>query len=141
MGEQVVMRQIVMLVDDEMDILDILTELFEDEGYAVVAFEDGRAALEYACRQPPSLVLVDLLMPLMDGRDLIVRLRAEAGGTFPIVVMSASTTFERIRDLPIQDYISKPFDLDDVVARVRALTSAVPAHALNASMSPITRTS
>ena len=127
------MRQIIMLVDDEMEILDILAQLLEEEGYTVVTFSDGRAALDYARIQPPSLALIDLMMPLMDGRDLILHLRAEHISHFPVVVMSASTNFDLIRNLPIQDYISKPFDLDDVVARVRTLTSAVPARHVNAS--------
>jgi DNA-binding response OmpR family regulator len=127
------MRPIIMLVDDEMEILDILAQLLDDEGYTVVTFSDGRAALDYARIQPPSLALVDLMMPLMDGRDLILHLRAEHIIHFPIVVMSASTNSDLIRDLPIQDYMSKPFDLDDVVARVRTLTSTVPARQFNAS--------
>lgn len=124
------MRQIVMIVDDDGDILDILTQLLASEGYVVVAFGDSLAALEFARLQPPDLALVDLLMPNLDGRELIQRVRAEHTGDFPIVVMSASMNFEQVRDLPIQDYISKPFDLDDVLLRVhRALRAYVPAHA------------
>lgn len=115
------MRPIVMLVDDEMDILDILTQVLDEEGYAVVAFHGGRAALDYARIQPPALALIDLLMPLMDGRELITRLRAEQRAQFPIVVMSASSNLERVRDLPIQGYISKPFDLEHVIQRVNEL--------------------
>lgn len=123
------MRQIVMVVDDESDILDILTQLLESEGFAVVAFGDSRAALEYARMQPPDLALVDLLMPNMDGRELIARVRADHTGDFPIIVMSASMNFDHVRDLPIQDYVSKPFDLDDVLVHVRrALRTYVPVH-------------
>jgi DNA-binding response OmpR family regulator len=118
-----------MIVDDEGDILDILTQLLEAEGFAVVAFGDSRAALEFARLQPPDLALVDLLMPHMDGRELIRRLRDEHSDDFPIVVMSASMNFEQVRDLPIQDYISKPFDLDDVLVRVHhALRAYVPVY-------------
>jgi DNA-binding response OmpR family regulator len=125
---QVRQRQIIMVVDDELDILDILTLLFEGEGYAVVAFSDARAALDYARLQPPALALVDLYMPLMNGRELILHLRRELGASFPIAVMSASSNHERVRDLPIQDYFNKPFDLEDVTERVRRLTDApVPA--------------
>jgi CheY-like chemotaxis protein len=124
------MRQIIMIVDDEGDILDILTQLLESEGFVVVAFSDSRAALEYARMQPPDLALVDLLMPNMDGRELIRRARSQHSGDFPIVVMSASMNFEQVRDLPIQDFVSKPFDLDDVIMRVgRALHAYVPVHA------------
>lgn len=123
------MRQIVMVVDDEADILDIVTQLLKGEGFAVVAFGDSRAALAYARVQPPDLAIVDLLMPHMDGRELIRRLRAEHADDFPIIVMSASMNFEQVGDLPIQDYISKPFDLDDVLVRVRRVLHAyVPAY-------------
>jgi DNA-binding response OmpR family regulator len=123
------MRQIIMIVDDEGDILDILTQLLESEGFVVVAFGDSRAAFEYARLQPPDLALVDLLMPNMDGRELIRRLRADHSGDFPIIVMSASMNFEQVRDLPIQDYVSKPFDLDDVLLHVRrALRAYAPVH-------------
>jgi DNA-binding response OmpR family regulator len=114
------MPQIIMLVDDELDILDILSQVLEGEGYTVVAFGDGRAALDYARLQPPALALIDLLMPRMDGYELITRLRGEANARFPIVVMSASSNYEHVRSLPIQDYIAKPFDLDDLLARVRS---------------------
>ena len=123
------MRQLIMIVDDEGDILDILSELLQSEGVAVVAFGDSRAALEFARMQPPDLALVDLLMPYMDGRELIRRLRADHSGDFPVIVMSASMNFEQVRDLPIQDYISKPFDLDDVLVRVHRVARAyVPVH-------------
>lgn len=118
------MRPIIMVVDDELDILDIVVQLLESEGYAVAAFSDGRAALDYARLQPPALALVDLLMPLMDGRQLIAHLRADVGANLPIVVMSASTNRNRVYDLPIQDYIGKPFDLDDLLAHISRLVPA-----------------
>jgi CheY-like chemotaxis protein len=123
------MRQLIMIVDDEGDILDILTQLLQSEGFVVVAFSDSRAALQFARMQPPDLALVDLLMPYMDGRELIRRLRSDHSGDFPIMVMSASMNFEQVRDLPIQDFISKPFDLDDVLLRVHRVARAyAPVH-------------
>lgn len=122
------MRPIIMVVDDELDILDIVVQLLEGEGYAVVAFSDGHAALDYARHHPPALALVDLLMPLMDGRELIARLRAEVGSDLPIIVMSASTNRNRVYDLPIQEYVGKPFDLDDLLGHVNRLIDS-PAHA------------
>ena len=121
------MPQIIMLVDDEVDILDILSQVLEGEGYTVVAFGDGRAALDYARLQPPALALIDLLMPRLNGYELITRLRAEADMHFPIVVMSASSNYEQVRGLPVQDYLAKPFDLDDLVTCVRRqLMASVP---------------
>ncbi len=127
------MRQIVMLVDDELDILDILSQVLEGEGYTVVAFGDGRAALDYARLQPPALALIDLLMPRMDGYQLISRLREDVGARFPILVMSASNNYEHVRKLPIQDFIAKPFDLDDLVALVRShVMEGVPVRPVDA---------
>ncbi|HEY7782461.1 MAG TPA: response regulator transcription factor [Ktedonobacterales bacterium] len=114
------MRDIIMVVDDESDIVNFITGFLEDEGYAVAAFSDGFAALDYARLQPPALALVDLLMPLMNGRELIYRLRTEVGAHLPIILMSASTSLANARNLPIQDYISKPFDLAELLDRIEA---------------------
>lgn len=115
------MRDIIMVVDDESDIVNFITGFLEDEGFAVAAFSDGFAALDYARLQPPALALVDLLMPLMNGRELIYRLRSELGAHFPIILMSASTSLASTRNLPIQDFIGKPFDLTDLLDRIEAL--------------------
>ncbi len=98
---------LVLVVDDERHIVDLLTELLEDEGYRVVSSYDGVDALAIVQAQDPDLVLADIMMPRLDGLALLNRVR-ERDLTLPVVLMSAAVT-PRIQEAP---YISKPFDLD-----------------------------
>lgn len=107
------MRQIV-VVDDESDIVSILSEFLAGEGYEPVPFVNGAAALNYLRATRPALLITDLLMPGMSGQDLILSTRAAYGDTLPIVVMSASVNLGAVTDLPIQAFLSKPFDLDEL---------------------------
>ena len=107
------MRQIV-VVDDESDIVSILSEFLAGEGYEPVPFVTGAAALDYLRATRPALLITDLLMPGMSGQELIRGTRAVHGDTLPIVVMSASVNLGSVTDLPIQVFLSKPFDLDEL---------------------------
>ena len=120
------MRQIV-LVDDESDILSILSDVLKSEGYEPAAFTSATSALEYMIQQRPLLLITDLLMPVMSGQELINRVRELYGDTLPIVVMSASVNLGAVANLPIQAFLSKPFDLDEltgVIARYVAAEGA-----------------
>lgn len=119
-------RQIV-IVDDEADILTILAEVLRGEGYDPVLFVNPVRALEYCLATSPELVITDLLMPVMSGEELVRRLRERYGDTLPIVVMSASVNMTAVAPLPIQAFVSKPFDLDDLSRLVERLLLAVPA--------------
>lgn len=119
-------RQIV-LVDDEADILNILSEVLHGEGYDPLPFINPVRALEHCLTSPPELVMTDLLMPLMSGQDLVLRLRERYGGDLPIIVMSASVNMAAVATLPIQAFLSKPFDLDDLSDLLRRLLDTVPA--------------
>lgn len=120
------MRQIV-VVDDESDILSILSDALVSEGYEPAAFTSAASALEYMMRQRPLLLITDLLMPVMSGEELVRRLRERHGDTLPIVVMSASVNMTAVAPLPIQAFVSKPFDLDDLSRLVERLLLAIPA--------------
>lgn len=117
-------RQI-LVVDDEADILTILTEVLRGEGYDPVSFVNPARALEYCLATPPALIITDLLMPVMSGQVLVLRLRERYGDTLPIVVMSASVNMAAVAPLPIQAFVSKPFDLDDLSHLVERLLVAV----------------
>lgn len=106
-------RQII-VVDDESDILSILFEFLHAEGYEPVTFVNGERALEYMVQQQPTLLVTDLLMPVMSGRELIRSVRRVYADTLPIAVMSASVNLGAVADLPIQAFLSKPFDLDEL---------------------------
>lgn len=115
-----------LIVDDETDILEILNEALRGEGYEVVAFLNPARALEHCLTNLPDLVITDLLMPGLSGQELVRHLRERFGGALPIVVMSASVNMAAVAPLPIQAFVSKPFDLDDLSDLLKRLLVAVP---------------
>lgn len=118
------LRRSVVVVDDENDILRILAEILQVEGYEPVTFLDAASAFEYVLRQRPGLVITDLLMPGMSGQEFVIRLRERYGSDLPIAVMSASVNMSAVTGLPIQAFVSKPFDLDDLLELVDKLLQA-----------------
>ena len=120
MGQQIV------LVDDEIDILRILSEVLHGDGYDPIPFVSPVRALEHCCATPPALVITDLLMPVMSGQKLVLRLRERYSVGLPIVVMSASVNMAAVADLPVEAFVSKPFDLDDFLDLLQRLLITVP---------------
>jgi CheY-like chemotaxis protein len=110
----------ILLVDDESNMRFVLRMILESGGYEVVAAQHGAAALEALRRSGADLVLTDLMMPVMSGRELVERLRADQEtADIPIVVVTA--THELV--LPNADaVIAKPFDDEELLAVVRSLT-------------------
>jgi two-component system phosphate regulon response regulator PhoB len=111
----------VLVVEDEPDILDFVTQALEAEGYTVEGFTEGQAALDFVTQRIPDIALVDLLMPGIAGDEFILAARSLPRGSYPIIVMSASTDTNRIWSVPIQDYLPKPFDIDELLARIERL--------------------
>lgn len=109
--------RVILVVDDERPICNLLSELFEDEGYRVCRAYDGHAALALAERQRPDLILSDVMMPGLDGVSLVRRLR-DRGVRAPAVLMSA--VFADV-DLPNVRFVPKPFDVDHILAVVDRL--------------------
>jgi len=105
----------IVIVDDDRDIVDILAEAFDGEGFETITFQDGAAALEHILADPPALVLTDLVMPGLSGGLLVERLRAVYGPELPIVVMSASLHLSGFTSLDVQAFLSKPFDLNELL--------------------------
>jgi two-component system response regulator ResD len=122
----------ILVVDDDAKIVRLVRTYLEREGYAVVTAGDGPAALAAIEEHRPALVVLDLMLPELDGRAVIraVRRDEEAGAT-PILVLSArGTTLDRIAGLEdgADDYLPKPFSPAELVVRVKAiLRRAVPA--------------
>jgi two-component system KDP operon response regulator KdpE len=110
----------ILIVDDEPSILKAMAPLLRSRGYDVETAATGRTALEAFDRDPPDLVILDLMLPDLDGLDVCRRLR-ERGRT-PIIVLSAREA-ERDKvaalDLGADDYVTKPFGPDELLARVR----------------------
>jgi DNA-binding response OmpR family regulator len=112
----------VLVVDDEAIVRDVLTRYLEDEGFHVDAVEDGEAALELAARALPDIVVLDLMLPKVDGLEVFRRLRDL--GDVPVVMLTAKREeVDRVVGLELgaDDYVSKPFSPREVVARVRAV--------------------
>jgi CheY-like chemotaxis protein len=112
----------ILVVDDEFGIVEVLVLALEDEGYRVLAAADGERGLERLAEQRPDLVLLDVMMPLMDGPAMADALRRRYGNEIPLVVMS-SVSEESVRER-IDGYaafLRKPFRVRavlEVVARV-----------------------
>ncbi len=117
------MTATVLVADDDPDILDLITALLAEEGFQTVACSDGLEALHYVRAQRPALVIVDLAMPVMDGRELIKRLRKEPGPPLPIIAMSAAMYAPPNEELRVDAYLAKPFDLEELLEYVHFLSS------------------
>jgi DNA-binding response OmpR family regulator len=114
------MRPALLLVDDDPTLLSVLARRMAREGYEVVTAESGPRALALLDQRWPALLIVDLMMPEMDGFELCARVKRIAD--LPIIVLSAIDASEaKVRALEdyAEDYVTKPFDPDELVARVQ----------------------
>jgi CheY-like chemotaxis protein len=110
----------VLVVDDESSIRFLLRTVFEREGFEVVEAHNGAAALERVKEEEPDLVVTDLMMPVMNGRELIERLRADADTAgIPILVVSANANAEVAGAAAA---LGKPFDLEVLLDAARSLS-------------------
>jgi len=116
------MPETILIADDEANIRDLARLYLEKEGFRVRTAVDGAAALEEVRRDPPALLVLDLMMPRMDGWEVCRRVRAE--GNLPILMLTArDEAIDKIVGLEMgaDDYLTKPFDPRELVARVRAI--------------------
>jgi len=105
----------ILVVDDEVAITDLLEVLLADIGYEVVIANDGRQALALAREQPPDIVLTDVMMPFMDGLELLRHLRKDSRTSrIPVILMSAASRYSTLTAMA-NGFLEKPFDIDDVV--------------------------
>jgi DNA-binding response OmpR family regulator len=119
----------ILVVEDNLDLAELLVMHLRDAGYSVQQAGDGRAALQRLARDPVDLVILDLMLPDLDGLDLCRRLRARAD-YLPILMLTAkSTEFDRVLGLEVgaDDYVTKPFSIRELLARVKALFRRVDA--------------
>lgn len=123
MAEPANPRDIVLLVDDSPEALGFLTEALEQSGFSVLIATSGNAALNIADRITPDIILLDAVMPGMDGFDTCARLKANASVTqVPVVFMTGLTETEHVvRALEAGgvDYLTKPINIDELRARIR----------------------
>jgi len=112
----------VLVVEDDPSVQKVLKHLFEVEGYAAEIHGNGRSALESFHAFPPSIIVLDLRLPKLSGRDLCKQVKAESP-TLPIVVLSAASDVSNnvlLLELGADDYVTKPFSPQELLARVRA---------------------
>jgi DNA-binding response OmpR family regulator len=113
----------VLVVDDEPDILLLHRLTLEAAGHTVVLAADGMTALERIADARPDCVVLDVMMPVLDGWGVLERLRLVVGAP-PVLVVSAKSSpadIGRARELGAADFLAKPFDGDELVGRVAAL--------------------
>ncbi len=108
----------ILVVDDEPTIRDVVVALLEDEGYAVVAAPTGLRALELLPLERPDLVIMDVMMPGLDGREVFRRMRESRNGHAPPVVMMSAAVGRDLLDPTVAAYLPKPFDLTDLLETI-----------------------
>lgn len=112
----------ILVVDDEQKIVDIVRAYFEREGFSVITAYDGESALKMARSQSPDLIVLDLMLPRINGWDVCRILRKESN--VPIIMLTArDEVTDKIVGLELgaDDYMTKPFDPKELVSRVRAV--------------------
>jgi diguanylate cyclase (GGDEF)-like protein len=119
------MSERVLVADDDPDILTVVKINLELDGFEVDTAVDGEDALQRATSNPPNVIILDIMMPRMDGLTALHRLRSQAStASIPIILLTARGLPEdRVRGLELgaDDYITKPFDITELAARVRAV--------------------
>src|SRR5256884_7287542 len=113
---------IILVIEDELNIARVIQLYLEQANYAVLVARDGVAGLELHAREPPDLVILDLMLPALDGMEVCRRIRAWANT--PILMLTARQSEEdRIEGLELgaDDYLVKPFSPREVVSRVKAI--------------------
>lgn len=113
----------ILVVEDDLTLLELLSYNLRNLSYQVVTASDGIGALEAARQEGPDLILLDIMLPELDGYDVCRILRKE-GNTVPILMLTAKTEeMDKVMGLELgaDDYITKPFSLRELLARVRAM--------------------
>jgi two-component system response regulator MprA len=116
------MKERILIIEDDEGIVRVLRRALSYEGYTVDTALDGETGLNMARDHHPDLVILDLMLPGMDGIEVCQRLRA--GGSMPIIMLTAKDAVQdRVQglDAGADDYMTKPFDLEELLARLRAL--------------------
>jgi two-component system alkaline phosphatase synthesis response regulator PhoP len=114
-------RPKILVVDDELSILDLVTAYLENEGYDFRTAMDGRSGLKIARAYKPDIIILDIMLPEMDGIELLTELRRESD-TYVIMLTAKSEETDKIIGLSVgaDDYITKPFSPRELVARIKA---------------------
>ncbi len=115
---------LILIADDEEPIVEMLATFVADLGYTPLVAQNGKQALDIARERGPALIITDLMMPVMNGADLILALRAEAvaqGRTSPPIVLLTAGSKRAASQLPVEALLLKPFDLSQLEKVIRRL--------------------
>ncbi len=118
------MAKRILVIDDAPKIVDFIRRGLTYEGYVVDVAYDGQSGLQQAEREPPDLVMLDVMMPGLDGLEVCRQLRASPNGDVPILMLTAKDAVsDRVAglDAGADDYLVKPFAFNELLARIRAL--------------------
>ena len=120
----------ILAVDDDATVLQLLRRLLESAGYSVDIASDGSSALAMLDQHPPDLIILDIMMPVLDGFQVLSLIRERTD--IPVIMVTGvqeSVSAEKALGIGADDYIRKPFHLDELLARVQAkLRRARPKH-------------
>ena len=118
-------KETILIIEDEPDIVELLEYNLAREGYRVLSARDGEGGLEQARSRAPDLVLLDLMLPGMDGLEVCRELRSGRGtSSLPVIMLTAKSEESDVvigLGVGADDYIAKPFSPRELVARVRAV--------------------
>jgi CheY-like chemotaxis protein len=120
---------VILVVDDDPDILEALSEILEAEGFEIWRARNGKEALERLEPEPPQLILLDLMMPVMDGWEFAQRMRQKppAVASVPLIVLSADRNVgSKALDIGAVGHLAKPFELNDLLEMVRRALKGPP---------------
>lgn len=146
----------ILVVDDEASVVEVVSLYLQREGFMVRVARDGRAALNAIRQQLPALVILDVMLPEVDGLEIMRRLRHDPTSNVPVIMLTArQQEIDRIYGLELgaDDYVTKPFSPAELVSRVKAVLRRThgqtgqgdklfgerPLHFTNLTVDPITR--
>jgi len=124
-----------LLVDDDRDIVETLQKRLRQEGYEVVAAFDGEEALVKVKEDNPDVILLDLILPKLNGFDVLKEIREKHKDKWrPVIIISAATDLEMVKksyDLEADHYLTKPCTMENVLRGIRTMISLIPARVVD----------
>lgn len=117
----------ILIVEDEKPLVDAIAQLLRDQHYDVDTVYDGKSGLDFALISDYALIILDVMLPLLNGFDVVKALRQQKKSTPVLMLTACESTCDKITglDCGADDYMTKPFDYNELFARVRALTRRV----------------
>ena len=115
----------ILIVDDEQDVLTLLQKLFSSEGFSVITASDGQGALETARKEKPDLIILDVMLPKMDGYVVARMLKFDENfSSIPIIMLTAKIQEKDKQvgfEMGVDEYMTKPFDPDALLKKAREI--------------------